>query len=129
MRKIGSMALVVGFSILNACGGSYGGGGGGGGYTGPTDPGNTACPANTVCARASSFDPATLTVAKGTVVTFDNKSTVDHNVIFDAPTPPGVADIGAFAYGTSTTRTFGTVGTYNFHCTIHAGMTGTITVQ
>ena len=129
MRKIGSIALVVGFSILTACGGSYGGGNGNGTYTTPTDPGNTACPANTVCARASSFDPTSLTVAKGTVVTFDNRSTVDHNVIFDAPTSPGVADIGAFAYGTSTTRSFGTVGTFNFHCTIHAGMTGTVVVQ
>ena len=131
MRKIGSIALVLGFSILNACGGyGGGGGGGGGGYNGsPTGPGNTTCPANTVCLRAASFEPTSLTVTKGTTVTFDNSSVVDHNVIFDAPTSPGVADIGAFAYGTMTTRTFGTVGTFNFHCTIHAGMNGKIIVQ
>ena len=128
MRKIGVVASVLVFATLNACGGSYGGGGGSG-YNTPTDPGNTTCPANTVCARAASFEPTSLTVAKGTVVKFDNSSTVDHNVIFDAPTSPGVDDIGAFAYGTSTTRTFGTAGTFNFHCTIHAGMSGKVIVQ
>jgi hypothetical protein len=129
MRKIGSIALLLGFSILSACGGS----GGGGGYTTspppPPPPSGDTCPDNTVCLRASSFSPTSLTVTKGTTVKFDNSSTVDHNVLFDAPVSPGVSDIGAFASGTSTTRTFGTVGTFNFHCTIHAGMNGKMVVQ
>ena len=129
MRKIASGACVIGFSILCACGGSYGGSNGGGTYTTPTDPGNTTCAASTICMGSATFSPTSLTVSKGATVTFNNNSTVDHNVVFDAPTPPGVADVGAIAYGSSTSRTFGNTGTFNFHCTIHAGMSGTLVVQ
>jgi plastocyanin len=40
----------------------------------------------------------------------------------------GSGDIGDFGTGTHT-RKFNTAGTYAFHCTIHAGMNGTLTVQ
>ena len=125
MRKIGSIAVLFGFSILGACGGSGGGGYNGGGT--PTGPANNTCPDNTFCMRASSFQPATLTVAKGTTVSFTNSSSVEHNVVFDSPSA-GVADIGDITSGT-VSRTFGTAGTFAFHCTIHAGMNGSITVQ
>jgi plastocyanin len=123
MRKIGSIAVLFGFSILGACGGS------GGGYNGgtPTGPANNTCPDNTFCMRASSFQPTTLTVAKGTTVSFTNSSSVEHNVVFDSP-PAGLEDIGTISSGTAT-RSFGTAGTFAFHCTIHAGMSGSITVQ
>ena len=130
MRKIISGCCVIGLSILCACGGGYGGSKGGGTYTTPTDPGtNASCPASTICMGSASFSPASLTVSKGTTVTFNNNSTVDHNVVFDAPAPTGVADVGAIAYGSTTSRTFASAGTFNFHCTIHAGMTGTLVVQ
>ena len=77
--------------------------------------------------RASTFQPTTLTVAKGTSVTFQNSSGIDHNVVFDNATS-GAADIGLISSG-SVVRTFNTAGTFAFHCTIHAGMTGSITVQ
>ena len=77
--------------------------------------------------RASSFFPTTLTVANGTTVSFTNSSGVEHNVIFDSP-PAGVGDIGSITSGT-VTRSFGTAGTFAFHCTIHAGMNASITVQ
>jgi hypothetical protein len=124
MRKIGSITLLFGFSILAACGGSGGGGYNGGPITGPA---NNTCPDNTFCMRASSFQPTSLTVAKGTTVGFANSSSVEHNVVFDSPSA-GVADIGDITSGT-VSRTFGTVGTFAFHCTIHAGMNGSITVQ
>jgi plastocyanin len=79
--------------------------------------------------RASTFNPTSLTVANNTTVTFSNNSTVDHNVVFDAPTPAATANIGLISYGSIATRTFGTVGTYNFHCTIHDGMIGKVVVQ
>lgn len=79
--------------------------------------------------RAASFNPPSLTVANNSTVTFSNNSTVDHNVVFDTPIPVATTDIGLIAYGSSTMRTFGTVGTYNFHCTIHSGMTGRVVVQ
>ena len=130
MRTITSAACVIGLSILCACGGGYGGSNSNGTYTTPTDPGgNVSCPASTICMGSASFSPSSITVSKGTTVTFNNNSNVDHNVVFDAPAPTGVADVGAIAYGSTATRTFGSAGTFNFHCTIHAGMTGTLVVQ
>ena len=128
MRKIGLIAVLVAFSVLNSCGG----GDGGGGITPPPPPpppppADNTCPDNTFCMRASSFFPTTLTVANGTTVSFTNSSSVDHNVVFDAP-PAGLADIGTISSGT-VTRSFGTAGTFAFHCTIHAGMNASITVQ
>jgi plastocyanin len=97
---------------------------------------NEVCSANTICMifvpaysgpGEGSFSPATLTVAKGTTVTFTNKSGVTHNVIFDTNAPSG-GDITSIDSG-SQTRTFATVGTSTFHCSIHAGMSGQIVVQ
>lgn len=132
MRKLASMTLAAGFTILAACGGSGGSGygtGPGGGNTGGNGGGNDTCPANTVCMRAASFSPTSVSVAKGATVTFSNNSTVDHHVVFDTPLPEAVADIGTISGGYTATRMLGTSGTYNFHCTIHAGMTGSVVVQ
>ncbi len=124
MRKIGSTLVIAGFSIFSACGGS--GSTGYGGTTNP-DPVGSTCPANTLCMRSSVFQPTSLTVPKGTVVSFTNSSTVEHNIVFDSP-PLGVTDIGSITSGT-VTRTFGTTGTFGVRCTIHAGMNASIIVQ
>jgi plastocyanin len=75
--------------------------------------------------RGSVFQPTTLTVARGATVSFENNSGVTHNIVFDAGT---VTDIGVISSGT-VTRTFATAGTFALHCTIHAGMNASITVQ
>ena len=77
---------------------------------------------------SSSFSPATLTVGANTQVSFVNNSNTSHDVVFDSPQPPGVADIGLTSSGTFV-RTFTTVGTFNFHCNVHVGMNGTIVVN
>jgi plastocyanin len=48
-------------------------------------------------------------------------------VTFDNP-PATVPNSGDRSSGTFTV-TFATAGTYNFHCSIHAGMTGVVTVH
>ncbi len=126
MKKIGSTVVIAIFSAFIACSG----GGGGGGIVSPPPPPPpppSTCADFTFCMRASSFQPTTLTVAKGTSVSFQNSSAVDHNVVFDSAAS-GAADIGLISSGT-VVRTFNTAGTFAFHCTIHAGMTGSITVQ
>lgn len=109
-------------------------GGGGSGYNAPTStytPGpttNNPPPANTVIATASiTFNPATLTVTKGTTVTFTFES-VGHNVYFDAVTgaPANITDVLS---NTSVTRTFNTAGSFGYECHVHSGMRGTIVVQ
>jgi plastocyanin len=75
-----------------------------------------------------------LTVAVGTTVTWRNDFSTDHNVTWNNPTGAtaaeagdGTGNIGAFQ-GTHT-RKFNTAGSFGFECTIHPGMTGTLTVQ
>jgi trimeric autotransporter adhesin len=87
----------------------------------------TVCAANTLCMQSASFDPVQVTVPKGTVVSFTNGSGVLHNIVFDAPRSTGVTDIGQISSGT-VTRTFNESGTWNLHCTIHAGMTAQVVV-
>jgi plastocyanin len=72
------------------------------------------------------FTPSAVTIAPGGTVTFAFGS-VGHSVAFDTGTnPPG--DITGVNANTSISRTFAAAGTYNFHCTIHPAMTGSVTV-
>jgi plastocyanin len=74
----------------------------------------------------NTFDPAQVDVAKGGTVTF-NWNGVTHNVNWDSP-PAQVANIGDRSSG-SVPVTFGTSGTYNYHCSLHPGMNGVVTVH
>ena len=124
VRLSGILALVVGAACSGGStdpgtSGNPGGGGGGGGAT---------CPSGSVCLLSGSFQPSSVTVARGGSVAFINDSGILHTVTFDAPRPAGVDDVGLHSSGTNT-RTFGTVGRFPFHCTQHAGMTGEINVN
>jgi plastocyanin len=59
-------------------------------------------------------------------VTWNFASTA-HNVTFNSAAPQG-GNIATIA-NSSVSRTFATAGTYPYHCTIHGGMNGTVTVQ
>ena len=85
---------------------------------------------------ATSFSPAARTVTVGTTVTWQNSSGIGHNVVWNdvagrtaAAAGDGTGDMPNFDTGMSHTRLFNTAGTFAFHCTIHAGMNGTLTVQ
>lgn len=125
MMKMRTAVIPAVAIALIACGG------GGSNYSSPTStygPGTTGTPvaANTVQATDGlAFDPANITVSKGTTVTFTFAS-ITHNVQFAAGS--GVSDIPNSS-STSAQRTFTTAGSFAFRCSIHAGMTGQITVQ
>ena len=139
MRTKKSVAVISALALimLAACGGggttapanntgstNSGGNNSGGGTTTPTPPG-----LNQVIARTTdSFDPASLTVAVGTTVSFTFEAT-GHNVTFNAATNGRPADITGINSNTTITRQFNTAGTFAYQCTIHAGMTGTVIVQ
>ena len=128
MRR--SIPPLLTLALAAACGG----GGSSTGYTAstPTSPGTPVTPttpgANTVLATPSiTFNPASLTVTRGTSVTFTFQS-VGHNVFFDA-VAGAPADIPNVLTNTDVARTFSTTGTFAYACHVHPGMRGTIIVQ
>lgn len=125
-RRLSAILIAGSTGLAAACGS-------GGGYSSnsstPTSPNGTPTPAaNTVVATASiTFDPGTLTVTRGTTVTFSFQS-VGHNVFFDSKTG-APADIPNVLSNTSVTRTFEVTGSFGFECHVHPGMRGTVVVQ
>jgi len=73
-----------------------------------------------------SFNPATITVAKGTTVTWTNNDGIAHTSTSDN----GVWNTGNMPPGSSKSFTFTTAGTFPYTCTYHAAMMkGTVIVQ
>jgi len=70
------------------------------------------------------FRPATVTVAKGSTVTFDNTSPVKHTA-----TREGSFDTQAIKPGKSATVRFAKKGTFAYHCMIHPSMHGKVIVD
>jgi plastocyanin len=125
--RAGSLRAMVAGMVL-ACGG----GGDGGGITNPpTDPTNppTNPPSGsaTVVLGASSFSPSSVTITRNGTVTWNNTSGVLHNVTFAAATG-APSNIDNHSSG-SNARSFGTAGTFNYSCTLHGGMNGSVVVQ
>lgn len=75
--------------------------------------------------QGETFTPETLIVFVGTTVTWKNFDAEDHTATSVSGEFDGylLASIGTFSY------TFTKAGTYNYYCTIHPYMTGTIIVK
>jgi plastocyanin len=71
------------------------------------------------------FSPASLTINVGDTVTWTNQDSATHT----ATATDGSFDTGNLAQGASGSITFDTAGTFNYICSIHPQMTGTIIVQ
>lgn len=108
-----------------------------------TGPGTSPAPATSTAAATSAaaaktakvtikgfaFSPATLTVAKGTKVTFENQDSATHTVSSGANrTKDGKFD-AQLSGGTETSITFDTAGTFAYFCSFHQSMTATIVVN
>jgi plastocyanin len=77
----------------------------------------------------STFSPDRSEIASGGQVTWNYASgSVTHNVTFDPANPVTIANIPDNASG-SFARSFNSAGTYNYRCTIHAGMSGVVVVH
>jgi plastocyanin len=72
------------------------------------------------------FDPKAVTVKVGQKITWTNDDSTDHNV-----TAASGADFNSDDFGNGGTFSFtpDKAGTVKYECTIHPGMTGTLTVQ
>jgi plastocyanin len=141
MRPRILFAGLVAAGLVAGCGGGAGGypsatksGSGGTGGMGGT--GGGSAPTASVTIGDFSFSPTRLTVKVGTVVTWTNyggaahTSTSDNSSWDSGQIPAGSAGTYGMAGGVggSYSHTFGTAGTYAFHCANHSQMTGTITV-
>ena len=127
-RFVSLLALALIAGGLVSCGGSSAAGPGGGGGGG----GGGVCTVTFCMTSSNTFSPRNATITAGSTATWSNDSGQGHNVLFDTPSEalPGDAagDIPEPATGTHT-RKFNTPGVYPFHCNIHPGMNGTLTVN
>jgi plastocyanin len=115
-------------ALLAACGGSGapstptmpGGGGGGTGQEAIT----ITIPSSDGYGE-SSFSPGSVTIAVGRTVTWENKDSIAHT------TTSNTAGLWNGQMGPTGTfsRTFTAAGTFDYRCTIHPGMSGSITAQ
>jgi plastocyanin len=113
------LALALG---LAACGGSSGGG-----STSASSPASSGASGGGVTIKMQNiqFSPKDTTVKVGQKVTWTNDDNTDHNV-----TAESGADFKSKDFGNGATFSFTAdkAGTIKYVCTIHPGMTGTLTV-
>lgn len=131
--RMGVAGLGVATALLfAACGngpppGSGGGGNGGGGGGDVGSKTNGAAAATKVNQTDGlKFAPTSVTVKTGDVVEWDNGSSVAHNVTFDAYQS---ITSDTMNNGDTYQVKFTKAGTYQFHCTFHPGMDGSVTVS
>ena len=87
------------------------------------------CDANGAAATISTtgsnaFSPANVTIQAGETLCWRNSTTTSHTVTAD-----GGAFDSALPANSTFVRDFTTAGVFPYHCEIHAGMVGTVTVQ
>ena len=73
------------------------------------------------------FSPSSVTIQSGQYVTWRNDDAVSHTSTEDGATPAW--NSGTIVAGAAYLRNFPTAGTFTYHCAIHPGMTGTVTVS
>ena len=72
------------------------------------------------------FEPAEVTVGVGDTVTWTNDDSVDHDVTADSFSS---GDPGGIAPGDTFDHAFEEAGTFDYVCTVHPGMEGSVTVE
>lgn len=72
------------------------------------------------------FNPNQITIRKGSKVTWVNKDSMPHTVTSDAGSTTLAS--GTLQSGDSFSFTFNEAGAYNYHCTIHISMKGSVVV-
>lgn len=74
------------------------------------------------------FTPPQISVSKGAKVTWTNNDSTAHTVIDDLSNVGGPAS-GTIEPGSTYSFTFTKAGSYQYHCSIHPSMRGTIVVK
>jgi len=74
------------------------------------------------------FTPPQISVQKGGTVTWTNNDSIAHTVIDDLSNVGGPAS-GNIEPGSTYSFTFDKTGSFQYHCSIHPSMRGTIVVK
>lgn len=80
---------------------------------------------HTVVIKRMKFTPATIAIKAGDSITWINEDSPRHS----ATDLNGAFDTGLLAKGESATLTFSGAGTFDYRCTPHGNMRGTITIS
>ena len=76
------------------------------------------------------YEPAAITVAVGTEVTFTNEDTAPHTATSgESPKPDGVFDTDIIEKGESKSVKLAKAGTFAYYCELHPFMKGTVIVK
>jgi len=81
----------------------------------------------TIAIQDMAFNSKDITIKVGTKVTWTNNDSAKHTVTSDSASDDSPAS-AELAKGESYSFTFMKVGVYHYHCSLHSGMTGTVTV-
>ncbi len=79
-----------------------------------------------VSIKGFAFNPSELTVKKGTTVTWTNMDSAPHTVTSDSGNELSSQVLNT---GNSYSHTFDTVGTFEYHCSIHTSMKAKVIVE
>lgn len=128
MKTRALMWLFAGAMMATGCSkDSTGTGGQGPGPITPPPGSNTV----EVSIGASTFNPASVQIPIGGTVTWRNATATAHTI-----TPQSSGQAGSWANvnvpgesGFTFTHRFNSAGTFDYECTLHAGMSGTVRVQ
>ena len=83
-------------------------------------------PGTQVSMKAIKFNPGTVTIKAGGKVTWTNDDSVGHDVTaddFESGSPGGIEGGSTFSH------TFKKAGTYDYVCSVHPGMKGSVKVK
>ncbi len=109
MKKMLFLGLLVIIVLISGC-------------YGPKPEPATPQGQNNVNIENFAYNPATITVPKGTTVTWTQLDSAPHTVTGDG------FDSGNLNKGKTFTRTFNETGTFSYHCSNHQSMSGKVIV-
>ena len=118
--------LVLGAGLLVACSSSTSKPSSGGSTPGTSASSSSSSGSpNTVEVKNFAFSPSSLTVTKGTTVTWKFEDSTAHT----ATASDGKFNSNSKSSGQTYSFTFNSAGTYNYICTFHQYMKGSVTVH
>ena len=91
----------------------------------PKETATPGCEVQDLC-----YDPSSVTVSVGTIITWKNDDTAAHTVTSGRPqAPDGIFDSGLFMSGNMYSYTFESKGDFDYYCIVHPWMTGSVSVR